>query len=88
MRSRCEELDILYLPRLPQPLFIFPPLRFIRRTDGILPTVEALLRLDSATEKEVAVITSINHLSITYSLCYSGASEASVAAISRSKSLW
>ena len=61
MRSRCEELDILYLLRLLQPLFIFPPLRFIRRTDGILPTVGALLRLDSATEKEVAVITSINH---------------------------
>jgi len=54
-------LDILYLPRLLQPLFIFLPLRFICRADGVLPTVGALLRLGGAAEKEVAVITSINH---------------------------
>ena len=88
IRSRYDEWAILYLPRLLQPLFIFLPLRFIRRTDGVLAAVGALLRLCGTVEEEVAVVTSINHLFIIYSLCYSGASEISVASISRSKSLW
>lgn len=61
----------LYLPlslELLHMFFVLLPLHLSRLTDGVFAAVGALLRLCGAAEKEMAVITSVNHLSITYDI--------------------